>query len=807
MTTLCQDVRYGLRMLAKSPGLTALIVLVLAVGIGVNTTIFVAINAWLNALTARVDRPQKIVFLEERNRPWGIKDSLTGQANFADWQRRCTSFEALTRWQMGGGGLRVGSDTEKTTVCRWSLDVCRVLGIRPRLGRTFAPDEDQAGQERVMILCHRVWKSRWGGDPNVLGQSVFLDEQPYRIIGVLPPDLGLFDMMGTAVWVPIPGAANPQEGAWDDFFLLGRLKADVSLEQAAREVDTIAKNMTGAYVRGDTDWTVSPRSLLEDLGKGAKPALFLQIPVALVLLIACSNAASLILARGSARKREISVRLALGAGRGRIVRQLLTESVLCALPAGAAGLLLLAGGLSMLRGTGDPKWQRFTSVFGVDNRVFLFALFVSALTGIVCGLVPALQVSKQNLSESLKAAGVNPWEGKSRLRFLNSLVVVEFVVSLVLLVTAGLLVRSFLRVQHTDLGFDPRNLLTVSVVLPEAQYAGDSAKRTALRGVSDQLRALPGVQSLAVAQDWPFEGFHSVRLRAAGASEAADLSLREMPLICPINPEYFATLRIQVLRGRCFTPEDDLDTSRTVVLNQALAQHLWPRGEAVGQRLEILDRDLGVHEVVGVVANVKRFTLRPEDKPTVYLPLARYPVSRLSLALRTWGDPAELGPAARAAVAGCLPERSILHVGTLQDRIARSFAVFLPRLMMIFMTVLSGLALVLSSTGIYGIMAYATSQRTQEIGVRLALGARTANVLSLVMRRGLKLTALGLALGSVLALGVAQVLRGLLYETSPTDPVTFAGVCSLLAAVALLACYLPARRAAKIDPMAALRCE
>jgi predicted permease len=807
MRTLWQDVRYGLRMLGKSPGFTALIVLVLAVGIGVNTAIFLAVNAWLNMLTFRVDRPERIVSLAEGNRPWGMQDCLIRRANLADWRRRCTSFEAMAPWQTGVGDLRRGPDTEKIAFQWCGLDVCRVLGIRPRLGRAFALDEDQPGKQGVLLLGHRVWKARFGGDPNVLGQSVFLNDQPYRIIGVLPPDLGPLDVMGMGVWVPVPQDPGPQDKIRDGFSLLARLKTGVTLEQATREVDTVARSFAGAYLHTGTDWTVNTRPLLAASDSASRPALLIQIPVGLVLLIACSNAASLILARGSARKREISVRLALGAGRSRIVQQLLTESVLCALFAGSAGLLLLAGGLSIVRSVGGPQGEMFTSLFGVDKRVLLFVLLVSTLTGIVCGLVPALQVSKQKLSESLKVAGLSALEGKSRLRFLNSLVVVEFVVSLVLFVTAGLTIRSFLRVQHTELGFEPRNLLTISVRLSEPQYATESAQRAATRALLEQLQTLPGVQSLAVSNDWPFDGAQSVRLRVVGASEEADPPLREMPLICPVNPEYFTTLCIRVLRGRGFGREDEPDTSRTVIVNQALAQRLWPEGEAVGRRLEILDRNLGVHEVVGVVANVKHFAFWPEDKPTVYVPLARCPTSSLKLTLRTAGDPAGLGPAARARMAGLIPERCLLDIGTMRDVMSQSSTSWLPRMLMIFMTILSVLALVLSSTGIYGIMAYATSQRTQEIGIRLALGAQTANVLVLVMRRGLRLTAIGLALGSALALGVAQIMRRLLYETSPMDPVTFAGVCLLLAAVALLACYVPARRAARIDPMVALRYE
>jgi putative ABC transport system permease protein len=747
-----------------------------------------------------------VVLLSEQNHPWEVEERLVSPATVRDWESRCTAFEAISFWQMGSLTWRNGTETQRIPALRWSPGIFTILGMRLPLGRPFAPGEDQPGKDKVAVLSHEFWQADFGADPNVLGRTIELNNQLYTVIGVRPPDMGFLDLMG-AVWIPLTSVTGRSGRGWSDVGMVARLKAGTSLARARLEIDTVAKSMAQVYRSDLQDWTVDVQPLLQWMNKLSRPAFFLHVPVALVLLIACTNAASLIIARGSARRRELSVRLALGASRGRIVRQLLTESLLYALPAGIAALGLIQGGVFLLLRLASPKLAWLIQRNGINLYVLVFAAAVSALTGLGCGLSPALLLTRESPSESLRVITGQGHE-RSRRRFLSSLVVLQIALSLSLLIPAGLLIRSFVRVQQLDMGFNPKNLLTIDTSLANPQSGLDHRNREIYRQILEEVQALPGVQSIALSSSLPWAHSGATSVRPVDAPEPTGRR-REPPQIRPINPTYFSALGIPLLRGRCFTPQDDHETARTVVVNEALARLLFPGEDVIGRHLDILDQGMGVHEIVGVVGNIKQLAhvLKPQDGPTVYVPFSRRPVGQFSVVVRASRDPERLTRPLGEAIARAHPDLSVRQTGSVKDRMARTLSLNWPHVAATYMVVLSVVALLFASTGIYGIVAYAAEQRTHEIGIRLAMGARASQVLIMVMKRGLKLTLFGLLLGSLVAYVVAQIISGLLYETSPIDTLTLVSVYALLTAMALLACYLPSRKAARLDPMAALRCE
>jgi len=795
-------------MLAKKPGFTAMVVLVLAVGIGANTTVYTGINTFLKLFSSSSDEPDRIVMLEEKNRPYGINESLVSYERFFDWQQGCHAFEAMAFGATGVAELLTENQIERLPIIRWSPDVCAVLGIRLHLGRAFAPDEDQVGKNQVALVSYSFWKSHLGADPAILGQTLTLDGELYRIIGVLPAKAGIWGML-VNVWIPLPKQMPPSGDMWGPLGITARLKTGVSRDQAQAEVIAVATSLTPASTGAHANWTVEIASLEQDSESIAKKAYLFQIPVGLVLLVACSNAASLILVRGCTRRREMSIRLALGARRTRIVGQLLTESIVCALLAGIAGVGANYIGMLVLRRLAPPEVSTLLDGMGfrVDAWVLIFVLSVSMLTGILCGLFPALHLSQQKLSESLRVAAPSPLEGRSRSRFFNGLVVTQIALSLVLLMGTGLVVRSLLQVRRVDLGFNPEGILATTIHLPKEHYPQDAAKRDLYRRLLEKTLCLPGVQAVAASSNCPQDRSAQVNIRSVGDREVVPQRLEEMPRIRVINPEYFAALRTPLLKGRCFESADEHGTSRTVIINETLAQRLWSDQNPVGQQVDILDNNLGVHEVIGVVENIACLEFKPEYKPTLYIPFTKCPADTISLAIRTNTDPMQLANTMREIIAQAASDVSVRWMESLSDSLASSLFAKMWHALIFFTAILATVALILSTTGIYGIMTYAAQQRTHEIGIRLALGAHTGHVLSLTMKRGIALILLGLAIGAPVAFGLARLLASLLYDVSPADPVTLVCVSLLLGGTALLACYLPARRAAKVDPMEALRCE
>ena len=793
-------------MLRKNPGFTVILILVLAIGIGVNTIVFSLINAWRNLSTLPFENPERLVSMAEQNRPWDDRDGLLSPRNIAEWQQRCFSFESMAcgqtqflPWQ------NAGAPDSSVCVWRWTGEIFDVMEISLPLGRPFISNSGSIEEDNVVLLSNGLWKMHFAADPNVLGQSMVIDNQSYRIIGVLP-NVGPYGYQ-QAVWVPMPRQARASDPGWYKTRIIARLKGHVTLEQARSEVDAVTKDMIRGYPGEYKSWAVTVKSMQHtaDLVTGA--AYIFQIPVGLLLMITCSNAAGMILARGLSRRKELSIRIALGAGRGRLIKQLLIESTLYALLAGAAGLCILLAGISLIKRFGSPLLTHYLGIWVVDNRVTFFTVAVSLFAGLVCGLFPALILSKRNLNEALKSGTTSFMEHRSHSRFLHGLVIGEIAMSVILLVSTGLMIRSSRQIGRIDLGFNPENLLTADISLSGPQLESNSTKGRIYRQVVDQIKNLYGVQSVAVSQSLPYIPGIGVEIRPANRPSSEGQDSQEQFQARWINPEYFQALEIPVSRGRVFNEVDEYETANTVIINESLARHLWPQGDALGKYLDIEGDGKNHYEVIGIVGNTKQLDLVLEEKPTLYLPFGRRPAGMMSVAIRASSDPVQLSQAVRETLKRINPDLLVDKFGSMQSKIENSQVLSWPGHIAGYLGVLSLGALILAATGIYGIIAYTTSQRTHEIGIRMALGAQTKDVLVSILRRGIKLVLIGVTLGLLIAVGVGRLMGKLLYEVSPTDPVTLIGVSVLLGFAALLACYIPARRAAKTDPLKALRYE
>jgi putative ABC transport system permease protein len=805
-------------MLRKNRGATAIAIAALALGIGANTAIFSVVHAVLLApLPYR--QPDRIVTL--------LRDGKgpVSPADFLDWQKEAHSFELMATAEAWGPNLTGRERPEQMVGLHLSQDMLPMLGVAPLLGRAFLPEDFQAGKDRVVLLSYRLWQRRFNGDRGILGQKLLLNNEAYTAIGVMPPKFRFapFWVTQAEMWAPQDPAARAEERTVHSLRAFARLLPGVNLKQAQAEMDAICSRLAKAYPDADAGFTVRVDPLLEKVIGNVRPALLIILgAVGFVLLIACANVANVQLARALARTREIAVRTALGAGRMRIVRQLLTESVVLALVGGTAGLLLAIWGVDWLKtfvgvGAGDfsPKIPR-AEVIGVNTPVLLFSLVLSVLTGVLFGLIPALHAAKGDVNEALKEGGRSSTHGTSGNRLRGLLVISEVAITLVLLIGAGLLVRSFLRIEAIDAGFNPHHLLMTTVsVAGNPQYVG--ARREALyRQIVDQVKALPGVASASMVNHPPI---------------AVDIwgfpfSVEGQPLPRPgegpnavfrvARPGYFQTMNIPLLQGRDFTDRDTLKAPEVVIVNEKLAKAYWPNGDALGKRLTLDDprKNPLWLTVVGVIRNVKQWEWAGEPDYEFYLAFAQNKpfyesthawFSAMTLVVRTSGEPRGLSKAVQNAVWSIDKDLPLSHVQTYEQIIAGS--VWQQRFNLLLVGLFAALALVLAAVGIYGVMAYSVTERTHEIGVRMALGAKQGDVLRLVVREGMALAAIGAAIGLAGAFALTRFLSGLLYQVKANDPLVFAAVPPLFAAVAFLASYIPARRATRVDPMIALRWE
>jgi putative ABC transport system permease protein len=772
--------------------------LTLALGIGANTAIFSVVEAAL-LRPLPYDRPEQLVWMYEDGAD--VSNRWVSYPNFLDWGARARSFEAMSTvrgWDVTLTGA--GGGPEALAARMVSAEYFDVMRARPALGRAFLREEDGAGSAPVTVLSHGFWQRRFGGDASVVGREVMLDDRPFTVVGVMPPDFG--HLGEPPLWLLTGQFAAREDWMHRDVRVAGnvvaRLKEGVTLEQARADMASVKEGLTRESPYTNAGHVVRVVSLHESLvGDSRAPMLLTFGAVGCVLLIACANVANLMLARATTRRREFAVRAALGASRRRLLRQLLAESLLLSALGGAAGLLLAWWGVDLLRAAEPPGLPRVAGA-GVNTTVALFACGVTLLSGLAFGLAPAWRASRGGPAEALKAGA--PAAG-GRLR--GVLVVTEVALAFVLLAGAGLLTRSLVRLLNANPGFDPANVLTVPFTLPTQRYGREETRRFH-RELLARVSALPGVSAACVSNSLPGLGTWQNDIAVEGRGDInpgeelnVDWSI--------VSEDYFEVMRVPVLRGRTFTAQEARDGSPVVLVDENLARRFWPGGEAVGKHIKY--DSATPHEIVGVVGNVKDFGREAEGRIRIYTPLGRMNLARgTTLAVRAEGGPAAgLFPAVAREVRGMDRDLPVAGSQTLEEIFARAAAP--RRFNATLVGLLAGLALLLAGVGIYGVVSYTVAQRTREFGVRVALGAQRGDVMRLVVGRGLRLILPGVAAGLLAALALTRVMSSLLYGVSAADPLTYALVALLLAAVALLACYVPARRATKVDPVVALRYE
>ena len=806
MNLLAQDLRYSLRLLLKRPGFTFVAVITLALGIGANTAIFSVVNAVLiRPLPYR--QPERLVKVWPQHAPTSVS-----KAEMVEIREHSQSFDDLAAYSGWSFTLTGGDEPAKLSGARTTASFFALLGVDAELGRTFLADEDQPGHDHVVLLSHGLWQSRFGSDPNIIGQSVTIDGDRHAVVGVLRPGFKFpdnqFPKFNLELIVPAPLDPNDQNDFVAHYLnLVGRLQAGVTVEQAQSEVAAIIHNARAKFARAPDDYGlragVTP--LQEEMvGDTRSTLLILLGAVGFVLLIACANVANLHLARTTARRREIAIRAALGARRGRIVRQLLTESVLLAIVGGAAGVLLALWGIDLLVALLPGEVPRLNTI-GIDGRVLGFSLGLSLLTGVLFGLAPALQASKPDLQAALKEGGKAATAGAGR-RLRGLLVVAEVALALMLVIGAGLLIKSFWRRQQVDPGFKAQNVLSLQVAPPASAYEKAERKRVFYRQVIERVAALPGVQAVGGIHLLPMGGSNwnpDVRVEDHPLDDGTEPPAVDWRLV---TPGYFEALRIPLVRGRLFTEADREKAAPVAIVNATLAQRYWPNEDPVGKRIRSGFEGKEWVPIVGVVGDVKEQGLDTPTHLEMYRPYSQAPFpSAMTLMVRTDAEPSALASAIRNEVWAVDKDVPLADIQPLARVVSQSLAG--PRSTTLLLAVFAGVALLLGAIGIYGVVAYGVAQRTQEIGIRMALGASSGDVLRLVVGQGMRLTVAGLALGTGGALATTRWLASLLFGTSATDALTFASVALLLALVALAACYVPARRAAKVDPMVALRYE
>jgi predicted permease len=819
MQTLWQDVRYGLRTLAHNAGFTIVAILTLTLGIGANTAIFSVINGVLLRPLPYYD-PSRLVILGEKTPEFDMM-SLS-YPNYLDWEKdnRCFASLAAVRWMdFDLTGLGMPEHLNGKMV---SAGFFPTLGITPLLGRDFSPQDDHLGAGRVAMISGGLWKRRFGASPDVIGKLITLNGQGYTVIGVIPAD---FRFQG-------PADAVTLLGQWDDVLAhsreahpglraVGRLKPGVSREQAQSDMNSVAAQLAQAYPKSNAHHGVSIRPLAEEIVGDVRPALLVLLgAVGFVLLIACANVANLLLARSASRRREMAVRAALGASQARMVRQVLTESVLMAVAGGALGLFLARLGTQAVVAAIPGGLPRMENI-GVDGWVLAFTLAVSVATGVIFGLAPALQMSRLDLHTTLREGSRGSTGGQHKLR--SALMVAEVAASLVLLIGAGLMLRTMWQLSRVRPGFNPRNLLTFSVGLSPANRASPDRIRNAYRQLAEDIRALPGVQAAGMGDDVPLSGNDSeLPFWVSGRPRPNSQSDMLWALDYDVSPGYLRAMGIPLLRGRFISDADTKGSAPVMVIDEMMAKSLFQQQDPVGQSIRIavpegfgpgLD---GPIQIVGVVGHVKHFGLDSDATSKiqyqVYLPFMQLPdqiiplaVSGMTLMVRTTVDPLSLTSAVRHCVSGSNGEQPVFDVQTMDQIVSDSVAG--RRFSMLLLAVFAGLALLLATVGIYGVISYTATQRTHEIGIRMALGAERTDVLRLVVGQGLRLSLIGIGAGLAVALGLTRLMTSMLYGVRPTDIVTFAAVSLLLACVAVIASYVPARRAMRVDPIVALRYE
>jgi putative ABC transport system permease protein len=811
MDTLLQDFRYAARRLLRSPGFTAVVLVTLTLGIGATTAIFSIVNAMLLQPLPYPRSDRLVMVWQDWRARGGPATEWFNMPDLLDWREQNGTLEEITAFGGWGPNLTGSGEPERLAAQQVTAGYFRVLGVDALLGRTFIPADEQPGAARVVVLSHAFWRQRFSADPRIVGQSIELNGEPNTVIGVMPERFRPPFDVTTQLWRvflrdPAAGGCLNSRGCVV-LQAFARMKPGVTVERAQTDLATIAARLAQQYPATNAGRGANVVPLQEQLTGDARPALLTLLgAVGFVLLIACVNVANLLLARGAVREREVAIRTALGAARARLVRQLLTESLLLALAGGALGLLLAVWGVDLLIAMVPAEIAALFEI-GLSAPVLMFALGATILAGVMFGLAPALQGTRANLSDAFKEGGRGATAGGSS-RMRAGLVVAEIAIALTLLVGSGLMLRSFMRLQGVDPGFDPSRLWTGNLALPPRAYPGDTAIVAFYTQLIDGLAARPEVASVAAVSVMPFSGNNtdtgiSVEGRPnASPEQAPDMWYRI------VTPAYHETMRIPLRAGRTFTAADREGTPGVAIMNETAARRLWPGESAVGKRFKFgatpPDSAPWV-TVVGVVGDVRHTALETPATMEMYLPQAQIGARAMSLVIRATQDAGRLTPLVRAEVARLDPSLPIAGVSTMEQLLRASLA--MPRLYMALLALFAAVALALAAVGIYGVIAYDVEQRTREIGVRMALGASREAVLGMVVRQAGVLAIAGIGAGLLAAFALSRVMRSFLYDVSTTDPLTFVAVPIVLGGVALLASYLPARRAAGVEPTVALRYE
>ena len=816
MTHLRQDLSYATRMLVKRPGFTAVAVITLALGIGANTVIFSVVNSILLRELPYKDPQQLTLIWTKWPQIEGAPDLPVTAPDFNDWRTQNQTFEDLAAFRSQTFNLTGEGEPELVIGVRASASLFPLLGIAPSLGRTFVPADDDLGAERVVVLSHGFWQRRFASDPDIVNRRITFNGESYTVVGVMPEGFQFPSKDGLPAGFQFPKSvdfyvpmaftvAEAGDRGRQYLAVIGRRKADVSPEQAQADMDSVAQQIAERLSASNRNFGVTLIALKQQIvGRVRTTLLVLLGAVGFVLMIACSNVANLFLTRAAGRQKEIALRVALGASRTRLTMQLLTESVLLALVGGTVGTLLALWGIRLLIAVSPANLPRSEAI-SLDARVLGFTLLITVLTGIVFGLVPALRSSKLSRAGLLREGAGTPSVGNSRLR--QILIVSEVAIALVLLIGAGLMIRSFIRLVNENPGLDPEGVLTVEVSLPRSRYAGPQQAEI-FQQIIERLRSTPGVQAAAATYPLPL----------SGAEEGAGFIIEGRPRPAPgevisagprwVSSDYFKAIGISLLEGRAISDTDSATSPRVLIVNEAFVRRFFPEEEPLGRRVAFertSDGGPNWREIVGVVSDVRHSALDSNPKPEMYFPFSQRPSPFMTLVVRTSGDPMQMVAAVRSQVRAIDEAQPISNIRTMEQLLDNSISQ--RRFNMLVITLFGGASLALAAVGIYGVMAYSVSQRTREIGIRMALGARASAVLKLIIAQGMMLVSIGTAIGLIASFALTRVLATLLYGVSTTDPVTFLVISLLLICVAFLACYIPARRATRVEPMIALRDE
>jgi putative ABC transport system permease protein len=802
-----RDVHFGLRILRKSPAFALAAVLTLALGIGANTAIFSVVNAVLVRSVPYKD-PGSLWMVWQNHKDRQVTRGWFSVPNFLDFREQNHVFDNLAAILEWGPTLTGEGEPERLRGAIVTRDLFSLLGVAPEAGRSFLPEEDQPNGPRAVILSDELWHRRFGASPDVLGKALRLSGQQYIVVGIMPAGMNFPDR--AELWRTLRADPTTMGRGSHMLRVVGRMKRGVGVDQAYADLGVIALRLAQQYPDPNAGRGITLIPLREQLIGDVRPGLlFLQGAVLFLLLIACVNVASLLLARANSRQREMAVRTALGAGRARLVAQLLTESLLLALAGGAAGLVMARFSLALLRGI-LPVDMPGVEGTRLDGQVFLFTLAVSVLTGVLFGLAPALQLSKLQVNETLKESGAAVSAGRKGRRFRHLLVMSEMGLALVLLAGGGLLLKSLVQLLRVDLGYDPANVLLFQISLPDSKYGKDADVIGFYSRLLEQLRVLPGVKSAAASAFRPLDNSDfMIAVFGFAGRPVVPPGQRPNSRVMAVTPEYFATLGIPLERGRWFGNSDAAETPRVAVVNRAFVSQFLANEDPLGQRithgLTWGNEQAAPLEIVGVVGNAKDTALASPAEPQIYVPHAQAASSSMHIAIRTSSDPMKLLPAVRARVQEMDKELPLSQISTLSTAVFESIGQ--PRLHLVLAGVFALVGIILAGVGIYGVAAHSVAQRLHEIGIRLALGAQRSNVMSMVLGEWLRVALAGIGGGLLGALALSGVMRSLLFEVSATDPAVFAGVALGLGALAAGVCYIPARRAMKVDPMAALRYE